>query len=63
MHHRFISADGIWIVNEGHNVIWLPPQYRPVVSAVADSTVALACRSGFISVMRFSPDVKDPESA
>ena len=58
-----ISADGIWIVNEGQNVLWLPPKYRPRVSAVADSTVALASQSDCICVMRFSPDVKDPENA
>ncbi|CAG8901239.1 unnamed protein product [Penicillium egyptiacum] len=58
-----ISADGIWIVNEGQNVLWIPPKYRPMVSAVADSAVALASQSGCMCIMRFSPDIKDPEKA
>ncbi|EER26281.1 conserved hypothetical protein [Coccidioides posadasii C735 delta SOWgp] len=48
-----ISTNGIWIVNNGQNVLWLPPQSRPETFTVADSTVAIGCRSGCLLVMRF----------
>ncbi|KAM6513563.1 hypothetical protein FALCPG4_015956 [Fusarium falciforme] len=51
-----ISTDGMWIVNDGANVLRLPWGYRPVGSAVRGSMVVLGCPSGRVSVMQFSSD-------
>ncbi|KAH6885000.1 NACHT domain-containing protein [Thelonectria olida] len=49
-----ISADDLWIVKDGKNMLWLPPEYRAGASAVAELTVAIGCRSGRVLVMSFS---------
>ncbi|RKK84141.1 Vegetative incompatibility protein HET-E-1 [Fusarium oxysporum] len=48
-----ISADGIWITYKGRNLLWLPSEYRPAISAIAASTVALSCNSGQVWSVRF----------
>ncbi|KAH7196285.1 WD40-repeat-containing domain protein, partial [Fusarium oxysporum] len=49
-----ISTDIIWIVKDGKRMLWLPPEYRVMKSAVVGSTVAIGCRSGRVLVMKFS---------
>ncbi|KAH6985561.1 hypothetical protein EDB80DRAFT_873167 [Ilyonectria destructans] len=52
-----ISADNVWITYQGRNLLWLPSEYRPVMSAmsaIAASTVALGCASGRVLLFRFS---------
>ncbi|WZH44187.1 wd-repeat protein [Fusarium acuminatum] len=49
-----IDIHGEWIVKNGENVLWLPPQYRPKSSAVFESTVAIGCASGRVLIMNFS---------
>ncbi|KAH7169753.1 WD40-repeat-containing domain protein, partial [Fusarium flagelliforme] len=49
-----ISTDGVWIVKDGKGMLWLPPEYRGMESAVVGSTVAIGCRSGRVLVMKFS---------
>ena len=49
-----VGVDGVWIMKGGQRVLWLPPEYRPVVSAVAGSRVGLGCRSGRVLTMGFS---------
>ncbi|KAI5460978.1 WD40-repeat-containing domain protein [Mariannaea sp. PMI_226] len=49
-----ISDDGMWIIKDGSNMLWLPPEYRAAVSVVMESTVAIGCRSGRVLVMRLS---------
>jgi len=49
-----INADGEWIVKDGKGMLWLPPEYRVMKSAVVGPTVAIACRSGCVLVMKFS---------
>ncbi|KAL3584451.1 hypothetical protein FPOAC2_14231 [Fusarium poae] len=49
-----ISTSGAWIVQDGKEMLWLPPDYREVETAVAGSTVAIGCRSGRVLVMKFS---------
>lgn len=49
-----ISADRAWITYQGRNLLWLPSEYRPATSAIAESTVALGCSSGRVSLFRFS---------
>ncbi|RKK68447.1 Vegetative incompatibility protein HET-E-1 [Fusarium oxysporum] len=49
-----ISTDGVWIVKDGKEMLWLPPDYRGAKAAIVRSTVAIGCRSGRVSVMKFS---------
>lgn len=49
-----ISTDRVWVVKDGMNMLWLPPEYRPVESAVVGSTAAIGCASGRVLVMKFS---------
>ncbi|KAH7459139.1 Vegetative incompatibility protein [Fusarium oxysporum f. sp. matthiolae] len=49
-----VSADRIWIVNNGRKVLWLPPEFRPRIFAVAGSIIAFGCSSGRVLVMRFA---------
>ncbi|KAH7186864.1 hypothetical protein DER44DRAFT_184096 [Fusarium oxysporum] len=48
-----ISIDNVWIVKDGTKVLWLPPEHRPVESAVSGSKIALGCRSGRVLVIGF----------
>ena len=47
-----------WITWDGHNVLWIPPAYRPSSSAVSDRTVIIGCHSGQVLVFTFKPDFK-----
>ncbi|KAF4448241.1 nwd1 protein [Fusarium austroafricanum] len=49
-----ISTDSVWIVKDGKRMLWLPPEYRVMKSAVVGPTVAIGCRSGRVLVMKFS---------
>ncbi|KAH7309910.1 hypothetical protein B0I35DRAFT_358944, partial [Stachybotrys elegans] len=49
-----ISTDGVWIVNDGKGMLWLPTEYRASASDVVGSTVAIRCYSGRVLVMKFS---------
>jgi WD40 repeat protein len=49
-----ISADSVWIVKDEKEMLWLPPEYRMMKSAVVGSTVAIGCRSGRVLVVKFS---------
>jgi WD40 repeat protein len=49
-----ISADNLWITYKGDNLIWLPPDYRPLSSRIAGSTIAIGCSSGRVWMVRFA---------
>ena len=64
-----LSMDGRWICRPEQNVLWLPPDYRPLISAVRcprhaskmsegslDSTMALGCMSGRVIVLGLTDD-------
>ncbi|KAM6476127.1 hypothetical protein HDV62DRAFT_384573 [Trichoderma sp. SZMC 28011] len=55
-HHYSINFDETWIMKDNKPLIWLPPEYRPNVSAVFGPTVAIGCMSGRVLIMRFSID-------
>ncbi|KKO98596.1 hypothetical protein THAR02_09295 [Trichoderma harzianum] len=55
-HHYSLSSDETWIMKDNKPLIWLPPEYRPNVSAVFGPTVAIGCMSGRVLIMRFSID-------
>ncbi|KAH6883944.1 hypothetical protein B0T10DRAFT_367152, partial [Thelonectria olida] len=54
-HDCGLSPDKIWIKWNGHNTLWLPPDYRPFASAISPSTttIALGCPSGRVLVIGF----------
>ncbi|KAL7800877.1 vegetative incompatibility protein HET-E-1 [Trichoderma afarasin] len=43
-----------WVTWDSHRILWLPPAYRPTVSAVRASTLAIGCDSGRVIFIRFS---------
>ncbi|TXC09399.1 hypothetical protein FocTR4_00006129, partial [Fusarium oxysporum f. sp. cubense] len=49
-----VSTDRIWIVNNGCKVLWLPPEFRFGVFAVAGLIIAIGCSSGRVLVMRLA---------
>ncbi|KAL7948846.1 quinon protein alcohol dehydrogenase-like superfamily [Trichoderma barbatum] len=50
-----ISDDKTWIIKDKKPLIWLPPEYRPNVSAVFGDTIAIGCISlGRVLILRFS---------
>ncbi|RHZ67350.1 WD40 repeat domain-containing protein [Aspergillus thermomutatus] len=51
-----LSPDHIWIARDGQNFLWLPPEFRPMCSAVQGQMVAIGCQSGRVLIFGFSPD-------
>jgi WD40 repeat protein len=51
-----LSSDGIWIMFNSENLLWLPSEYRPTMSAVRASTVAIGCASGRVLIFNFLID-------
>ncbi|GFF33840.1 wd40 protein, putative [Aspergillus lentulus] len=49
-----ILVEKEWVVMKGRKVLWLPPEYRPVCSAVKNHTLALANGSGRVYFLTFS---------
>ncbi|KAF4342879.1 vegetatible incompatibility het-e-1 [Fusarium beomiforme] len=48
-----IGRDNTWIMKNGRNLLWIPPEYYPLRSAVFGSTVSLGCKSGRVIIMTF----------
>ncbi|KAL7899344.1 vegetative incompatibility protein HET-E-1, partial [Trichoderma sp. TUCIM 5745] len=46
--------DQTWVTWDSHRILWLPPAYRPTMSAVRESTLAIACDSGRVIFIRVS---------
>jgi len=51
-----ISNDESWIMWNNHNVLWLPPEYRPSHKKVQGNTIAMGHASGRVTITRFNPD-------
>jgi WD40 repeat protein len=51
------GGDQTWIIYNGRNLVWLPPEYRPGCSAVQGQMVAIGCASGRVFTIGFSCDV------
>ena len=47
-----------WIVEEGANILWLPPDYRAECVAVQDGMVVLGHSSGRISILKLEQGSK-----
>ncbi|KAH8778798.1 vegetative incompatibility protein HET-E-1 [Diaporthe sp. PMI_573] len=50
------SRDRSWITWHGHNLLWLPAEFRPDMSAVSGCTVVIGCSSGRVIFIRLSFD-------
>lgn len=48
-----IGENGVWIMKGMERILWLPPEYRPLQSAVVGSTAVLGCRSGRVLIIGF----------
>ena len=49
-----LSTDRAWIMWNEHNVLWLPPDYRPHRMAVSPLMFAIGCHSGRLYTIGFS---------
>ncbi|WQF90411.1 Putative quinoprotein alcohol dehydrogenase-like superfamily [Colletotrichum destructivum] len=52
--HHVLSQHGVWIANNSHNILWVPPEYRAECDAVKGSRIALGCRSGRVLLVQFA---------
>jgi WD40 repeat protein len=48
-----ISADNQWVAQDGQNLLWLPPGFRPRCSAVYINVLVLGCVSGSVAFLEF----------
>jgi len=51
-----LSNNNTWITYQGENLIWLPPEYRPLCFAVSGTTVSIGCSSGHVLIFKFSDE-------
>ncbi|KAK0747323.1 WD40-repeat-containing domain protein [Apiosordaria backusii] len=56
-HGYRLGKDKTWILCNGRNVLWLPPEYRPSRFAVQGRMVAISCISGRTFTVGFSRDI------
>ncbi|KAI0126350.1 vegetative incompatibility protein HET-E-1 [Xylariales sp. AK1849] len=47
-----ISQDQYWITLDRRMMLWLPPAYRPIRSAIRGSTIVIGCSSGRVLIIR-----------
>ncbi|KZL88168.1 beta transducin-like protein het-e2c [Colletotrichum incanum] len=52
--HHVLSQHGVWIANNSHNILWVPPEYRAECHAVEGSRIALGCQSGRVLLVQFA---------
>jgi WD40 repeat protein len=50
-----VILEGNWLVLEGRNMLWLPPDARPGCSAVHEQSIAIGRPSGRLLCIGFSP--------
>ncbi|KAH8878733.1 hypothetical protein GQ53DRAFT_673583, partial [Thozetella sp. PMI_491] len=48
-----LNRDKTWVTQRGLNLIWLPSEYRPNVSATSGDNIAIGCRSGRVLLLGF----------
>jgi WD40 repeat protein len=51
-----ISTDDCWITWHGHNLLWLPKEFRPNCSAISRLMVVIGCSSGRVLFVSLSSD-------
>ncbi|KAL4746142.1 hypothetical protein BDW72DRAFT_197957 [Aspergillus terricola var. indicus] len=45
--------DGQWVMVDGVETLWLPPEWRPGCLATGDGTLALGCKNGRVAILGF----------
>jgi WD40 repeat protein len=48
-----ISVNSEWVIQNGQNLLWLPPDYRAECSAFFNNMLALGCPSGRVFFIEF----------
>ncbi|KAN0085554.1 Quinonprotein alcohol dehydrogenase-like superfamily [Elaphomyces granulatus] len=48
-----IFVNDEWVTQDGQNLLWLPPDYRPTCSALFNNMLVLGCRSGEVAFIEF----------
>jgi hypothetical protein len=48
-----LHIPGNWMAEDGKNILWLPPEYRPCCQAIRNGTVVLGHYSGRLSFLYF----------
>ncbi|KAK4658177.1 hypothetical protein QC762_0035640 [Podospora pseudocomata] len=56
-HGYRLGSDKTWVICNGQNVLWLPPEYRPTCSVIQGRMVAIGCSSGRVCTIGFSRDI------
>ncbi|KAN0083541.1 WD40-repeat-containing domain protein [Elaphomyces granulatus] len=51
---RAIFVNDEWVTQDGRNLFWLPPDYRPECSALLNNMLVLGCRSGQVIFIEFA---------
>ncbi|KAF2690614.1 WD40 repeat-like protein [Lentithecium fluviatile CBS 122367] len=51
-----LSADGVWIMNNFENLVWLPSEYRPSCSAMSGATICIGVGSGRVWICKVTPN-------
>ncbi len=49
-----LSRDGTWITYQEVNLLWLPPEYRPLSSAISRTVMSIGCSSGCVLIFTFA---------
>ncbi|KAK3366322.1 HET-R [Lasiosphaeria ovina] len=52
-----LEEDGTWIICNGQNLLWLPPEYRASCFAVQGRMMSVGCKSGRVFMIGFSYDI------
>ena len=50
-----VSVNDEWVTQDGQNLLWLPPDYRPICSAIFNNVLALGHASGQVTFLEFVP--------
>ncbi|KAL2134278.1 hypothetical protein VTI74DRAFT_535 [Chaetomium olivicolor] len=56
-HGYSLEQDKTWIACNGQNILWLPPEYRPVCFAIQGQMISIGCASGRVFTIGFSLDI------
>ncbi|KAH8753279.1 hypothetical protein F5883DRAFT_432523 [Diaporthe sp. PMI_573] len=55
-HYQGYGIHASWIIWNDQRVMWLPPEYRPLQSAIVGTIIVLGCISGRVLVLKCSTD-------
>ncbi|KAK4250244.1 NACHT nucleoside triphosphatase [Corynascus novoguineensis] len=53
-----LSSNNTWITYQGEKLLWLPPEYRPLSSAISGTTMSIGCSSGRVLMFKFPERIR-----